>query len=117
MKNYFIAFILIFSFGLSQDSSRVSLSPCEHPLIKIAQTQGLKSVPIKDIYKYNKLVKACEKKGGAQQIEQIYKNDWRRDFQKSKVMSSWTSTHAMCVFVSFAYYFAGKLLSIKPDKS
>ena len=117
MKTLFLGLILISSLGLSQDSSRVNLSPCDHPLIKIAQTQGLKSVPIRDIYRYNKLVKACEKEGGAQQIEQIYKNDWRRDFQKSKAMSSWTSTHAMCVFVSFAYYFAGKLLSVKPDKS
>ena len=61
MKTLFLGLTLIFSLGLSQDSSKVNLSPCEHPLIKIAQTQGLKSVPIKDIYRYNKLVKACEK--------------------------------------------------------
>ena len=117
MKNIFPTSILIFCCGFSQDSTKVSLNPCDHPLIKLAQAQGLKSVPIKDIYKYNKLAKACAKKGGAKQIEQIYKNDWHRDFQQSKVMSSWTSTHAMCVFASFAYYFTGKILSVKPGES
>jgi len=117
LKNISFTFFLIFTHGLSQDSSKVDLSPCDHPLIKLAQNEGTKSVPIKDMYKYKQLIKACEKEGGRQHIEKIYNNDWHRDFQKSKVMASWTSTHAMCVFVSFAYYFAGKVLAVRPESS
>ena len=95
----------------------LDLSPCEDPLIKLAKNKGVKSVPLKDIYRYRKLVKACKKQGGIETVNEINKSDWYRDFQKAKVMLSWTSTHAMCVFVSFSYYFAGKVLAKKPEES
>ena len=33
-------------------------------------------------------------------MKQIELMDWERDFKRSKAMSSWTSTHAMVVFVT-----------------
>ena len=38
--------------------------------------------------------------------------DWERDFKRSKAMSSWTSTHAMFVFVTVGYYYMAKILDI-----
>ena len=117
MKFFLLLFYIFTSFGYAQDSTKTVLSPCEDPLIKLAKNKGIKSIPIKDIYRYRRLLKACKEQEGVEKIEEIYKNDWYRDFQKSKVMASWTSTHAMCVFVSFAYYFAGKVLATKPENS
>ena len=40
-----------------------------------------------------------------------------KEIKKAKSMASWTSTHAMIVFVSFGYYFAGRVLATKPGSS
>ncbi|MGY8783276.1 MAG: hypothetical protein ACKVHA_07710 [Fidelibacterota bacterium] len=49
-------------------------------------------------------------------MERLVYNDWQRDYEKAKKMQSWSSTHAMCVFVSFAYFFAGQALATDPGK-
>ena len=90
-------------------------SPCEDPLLKLAELEGIKAIPFKDILRFEKLVKACENDGGEKIIEKIYDKDWNRDYNSARRMSSWTSTHAMCVFVSFAYYFAGKIFATVPS--
>jgi len=64
-------------------------------------------VPLKDIFKYRKLVKECEKYGGEKVIQQIELRDFERDFRKSKNMASWTSTYSVCVFITMTYYFIG----------
>ena len=87
------------------------VSPCDHPLLKLANKKGIKSVPLKDILLYKRLLKKCEREGGKKIVEKIVKNDWNRDFKTSRRMASWTSTHAMCVFVSFGYYFLGKIFA------
>ena len=87
-------------------------NPCSHPLIKFAKDNGIKSIPLKDIFKYRRLVKECEKTGDFNTIEQIELIDWERDFKRSKAMSSWTSTHAMFVFVTVGYYYMAKILDI-----
>ena len=60
---------------------------------------------------------SCEKNGGKDQILKLHENDWDRDYKKARRMASWTSTHAMLVSVTFVYYFAGKVLATKPDKT
>ncbi len=111
--------IILFLFHLliAQNVDLEVISPCDDPLIKLASNKGIKAVPVKNILKYKRLLKACEKEGRVEDVKQILAKDWHRDFQRSKVMASWTSTHAMCVFVSFAYYFAGKILAVKPESS
>ena len=102
---------LFMSRSLGQDT----VSPCEDPLIKLAETKGIKAVPLKDMRKLKKLMKACERDGGKDQIKKLYVNDWNRDYKKARRMASWTSTHAMCVFVSFGYYFVGKVVATTPS--
>ena len=87
-------------------------NPCSHALIKLAKDNGIKSIPLKDIFKYRKLVEECKKSGNSQVIEQIELMDWERDFKRSKAMSSWTSTHAMFVFITVGYYYMAKILDI-----
>ena len=82
---------------------------------KFAQTKGIKAVPLKDIRRFNKLLKACERQGGKEEIKQLFYKDWQRDYNSARRMASWTSTHAMCVFVTFGYYFAGRVLATKPS--
>ena len=65
-------------------------NPCSHPLIKLAKENGIKAVPMKDIFKY-------------------------RNFKRSKAMSSWTSTHAMLTVVFVGYYYMAKILDIPYD--
>ena len=81
----------------------------------LAQTKGIKAVPLKDIRRFNKLLKACERQGGKEEVKQLYYKDWQRDYNSSRRMASWTSTHAMCVFVAFGYYFSGRVLATKPS--
>ena len=64
---------LLFFWGvLTGQEPKESISPCEDPLIKLAQTKGIKAVPLKDIRRFNKLLKACERQGGKEQIKQLY---------------------------------------------
>ena len=89
-------------------------NPCDHYLILLAEKEGLKAIPISDLISFEKLAKECERNGGRSKISQIYTNDWKRDYEKAKTMASWTSTHAVCVFVTFGYYFLGKIFATKP---
>ncbi len=107
----FIFIIVSYSIVSGQSTSEKQ-NPCSHPLIKFARDNGIKSVPLKDILKYRKLVRECEKSGNSKAIEQIELMDWERDFKRSKAMSSWTSTHAMFVFVTVGYYYMAKILDI-----
>ena len=93
------------------------VSPCNHPLLELANKEGIKAVPLKDILLFKRLLKKCENEGGKKVVEKIVKNDWDRDYKTSRRMASWTSTHAMCVFVSFGYYFLGKIFATKPKSS
>ena len=111
----FFALLIFCGILTGQNPMVVSVSPCNDPLIKLAQTKGIKAVPLKNIRRFNKLLKACENQGGKEQVKQLYYNDWQRDYNSARRMASWTSTHAMCVFVSFGYYFAGRVLAIKPS--
>ena len=112
-----ISSILIIGTILAKDENRKDYNPCNHPLIRLAESKGLKAVPLKDMIKLRKLIKDCEKSGGDDQIKKLYENDWKRDYKKAKSMASWTSTHAMVVVVSFGYYFAGRVLATKPGSS
>ena len=107
----FIFIIVSYSIVSGQSTSEKH-NPCSHPLIKFAKDNGIKSIPLKDILKYRKLVRECEKSGNSKAIEQIELMDWERDFKRSKAMYSWTSTHAMFVFVTVGYYYMAKVLDI-----
>jgi len=101
--------------GQSIDGKQVS--PCDDPLVKLANDKGLKAIPLKNILKYRKLIRACENEGKTEYVKKIHEKDWHRDYKRSRNMASWTSTHAMFVLVSFAYYYAGKILATKPESS
>ena len=89
------------------------MNPYSH-LIKLARKR-VKSVPVKDILKFRKLIKECENNGNKAAVEQIYLMDLERDFKKSKTMASWTSTHAMFVITTIGYYYMAKVLDIQFD--
>ena len=110
-----LALLFFFSVLSGQKQKEDYTSPCNDPLIMLAQTKGIKAVPLRDIRRFNKLLKACERQGGKEQVKQLYYKDWQRDYNSARRMASWTSTHAMCVFVSFGYYFAGRVLATKPS--
>jgi len=111
-----LLFIPIFCSILSgQNIKEESFSPCDDPLIKLAQSKGIKAVPLREIRRFKKLLKACERDGGKEDVKQLYYRDWERDYNSSRRMASWTSTHAMCVFVAFGYYFAGLIFATKPS--
>ena len=112
---FFLALLIFFGILAAQKPREGSVSVCDDPLIKLAQTKGIKAVPLKDIRRFNKLLKACERQGGKEEIKQLYHKDWQRDYNSARRMASWTSTHAMCVFVSFGYYFAGRILATTPS--
>ena len=105
------------SFIFCQNNNQEIFSSCTDPLIILAQNEGVKAIPLKDMRRFKKLLKQCERDGGEEMMNRLIYNDWQRDYEKAKKMQSWTSTHAMCVFVSFAYYFAGQVLATKPGDS
>tara|TARA_B110000263_G_scaffold106754_1_gene93194 strand:+ start:42 stop:245 length:204 start_codon:yes stop_codon:yes gene_type:complete len=49
----------VFLFG--QESLADRPNPCEDPLLNLAQHKGIKAIPIKDIPRFRKLMKACER--------------------------------------------------------
>jgi hypothetical protein len=108
--------LFIFNFIYSQKNNLVQSTPCEHPLILLAEEKGIKAIPIRDLMKFKKIVEDCERLGDKEKIERMIYNDWQRDYEKAKKMQSWSSTHAMCVFVSFAYYFVGQVIATKPGE-
>ena len=116
MKQIFFSILLI-GLLIAKGEDKKDYNPCNHPLIRLAESKGLKAVPLKDMIKLRKLIKDCERSGGKDQIVKLYENDWKRDYKSARTMASWTSTHAMVVVVSFGYYFAGKVLATKPGDS
>ena len=107
--------IISFSILFGKNKIEKQSNPCSHPLIKLARERGVKSIPIKDILKYRKLIKECENNGNPAVVEQILMMDWERDFKRSKTMASWTSTHAMFVMTTIGYYYMAKVLDIPYD--
>ncbi len=110
----YIIVIASYSFLFGQDTLEKK-NPCSHPLLKLAKDNGIKSIPLKDIFRYRSLMKKCEDSGNSIVIEQIQMIDWERDFKKSKSMASWTSTHAMFVVVTVSYFYMAKVLDIPFD--
>tara|TARA_B100001057_G_C22577630_1_gene843690 strand:- start:245 stop:586 length:342 start_codon:yes stop_codon:yes gene_type:complete len=82
-------------------------NPCSDRTITFARKYGVKALPVKDIPRYHKASKDCLEKGGEVLIEQIHINEYNRDFNTSKFMSSWTSTYGMCVTAIIFYFFVG----------
>ena len=103
----FTAVILSIVFLFGQDSMTDRPNPCEDPLLNLAQNKGIKAIPIKDIPRFRKLMKACEDKGGYKTTEQIVYRDWQRDYNKAKTMASFTPTFSVIVFLVMIYYFIG----------
>lgn len=104
---YCISFTFYFGLLFSQEPNLPDENPCDHPLLKLARQQGVRAIPLKEYFKYRKIVKSCDEHGGRLFIEQIEQRDFIRDYYKSKVMASWTSTYAICVFTVIFYYFIG----------
>ena len=80
-----IKIILLFisiSILLGKNPMEKQMNPCSHPLIKLAREKGIKSIPVKDILKFRKLIKECENNGNEAVVEQIYLMDWERDYKK-----------------------------------
>lgn len=107
MKHIIIYLIIIFTVSHGQDKDRSISNPCDDPTIIFARKNGVKALPIKDLPHYLKVSKACQNKGGDVLIDQIYINEYNRDFQQSKFMSAWTSTYGMCVTAIIFYFFVG----------
>jgi len=110
----YVIVLASFSFLFGQDRLEKE-NPCSHPLLKLAKDNGIKSIPLKDIFRYRSLMKECENSGKSIVVEQIQMIDWERDFKKSKTMASWTSTHAMFVVVTVGYFYVAKVLDIPYD--
>jgi len=104
----FLAPLIIFC----QENNVKSDNPCADPLLALARKNGVKSLPIKDLPRYLKVSKACREMGGDAMIDQIYINEYNRDYKRSKYMSSWTSTYGMCITVMIFYFFLG-LVTVK----
>jgi len=88
-------------------------NPCENPLLNLAEKKGIKAIPIKDIPRFRKLMKACEDKGGYKVIEKIIHKDWQRDYKKAKTMASFTPTFSVIVSLVMIYYFIGLAIATK----
>ena len=106
MKKLFLLFIVI-TVSFAQENNKKINNPCADPIISYARKFGVKAIPIKDLPHYFKVSKACREKGGDAVIDQVYINEYSRDFDRSKFMSSWTSTYGMCVTAIIFYFFVG----------
>ena len=109
----FISIIFLFVFLFGQESMADRPNPCEDPLLNLAQNNGIKAIPIKDIPRFRKLMKACEDEGDYKVIEQIVYRDWQRDYNKAKTMASFTPTFSVIVFLVMIYYFIGLAIATK----
>jgi hypothetical protein len=101
----------VFLFGQASPTNKPN--PCQDPLLNLAENKGIKAIPIKDIPRFRKLMKACEDDGGEKIIEQIIYKDWQRDYNKAKTMASFTPTFSVLVFLVMIYYFIGLAISTK----
>ena len=108
-----ISTILMFVFLFGQGSMVDGSNPCEDPLLNLAENKGIKAIPIKDIPRFRKLMKACEDDGGTKIIEKIVHKDWQRDYKKAKTMASFTPTFSVIVFLVMIYYFIGLAIATK----
>jgi len=106
MKNLFFSFLFCFSIIFPQSTFNDN-NPCSDQTITFARKFGVKALPIKDLPRYFKASKICREKGGETLIDQIQINEYNRDFEQSKFMSSWTSTYAMCITAIIFYFFVG----------
>lgn len=106
MKKLFLLFIII-TVSTAQENNKEIKNPCSDPIISYARKFGVKAIPIKDLPHFFKVSKACREKGGEVVIDQVYINEYSRDFDRSKFMSSWTSTYGMCVTAIIFYFFVG----------
>jgi len=109
----FTSTVLFFVFLFGQESLVDRPNPCEDPLLNLAQKKGIKAIPIKDIPRFRKLMKACEDEGGHKFIEKIVYQDWQRDYKKAKTMASFTPTFSVIVFLVMLYYFIGLAIATK----
>ena len=105
-------YLIIFGISLFIDLQAQAVdnkpqNPCSDRTITFARKYGVKALPVKDIPRYHKASKDCLEKGGEVLIEQIHINEYNRDFNTSKFMSSWTSTYGMCVTAVIFYFFVG----------
>jgi len=107
MKIIIFYLFISFSFYYSQEEYELDNNPCADPIISFARKHGVKALPVTDIPKYLKVSKACKENGGEVVIDQIYINEYNRDFEQSKFMSGWTSTYGMCVTAIIFYFFVG----------
>ena len=103
--------IIVASFIFGQNTQIEDTHPCDDPLLKIAMSEGIKSIPLKDILRLQKLLKDCEEQGGEQQVQKIIRQDWERDFRTARHMDGWTSTFSICVALTAFYYFVGLFLA------
>ena len=109
----FTSTVLFFVFLFGQESLADRPNPCEDPLLNLAEKKGIKAIPIKDIPRFRKLMKACENDGGEKVIEKIVYKDWQRDYKKAKTMASFTPTFSVLVFLVMIYYFIGLAIATK----
>ena len=107
MKSLIIFGISLFIDLQAQAVDNKPQNPCSDRTITFARKYGVKALPVKDIPRYHKASKDCLEKGGEVLIEQIHINEYNRDFNTSKFMSSWTSTYGMCVTAIIFYFFVG----------
>lgn len=106
MKNLFCSILFGFSIIFPQTSFNEN-NPCSDRTITFARKFGVKALPVKDLPRYFKASRICREKGGETLIDQILINEYNRDFERSKFMSSWTSTYGMCVTAIIFYFFVG----------
>ena len=109
-----ISLILLLGIIFAKVGNNKEYNPCNHPLIRLAESKGLKAVPLKDMIKLRKLIKECEKSGGKDQIVKLYENDWKRDYKSAMIFSSWTSTYSILVFMTLVYYYIGMIYATEP---
>jgi len=107
MKYLFIFGVILFIDLQAQANDNKLLNPCSDRTVIFARKFGVKALPVKDLPRYHNASKECLEKGGEALIEQIHINEYNRDFNKSKFMSSWTSTYGMCVTAIIFYFFIG----------
>ena len=89
--------------------------PCHepvHPLILQAKAKGIKSIPLKSMSEFRRLLDDCSKTGHKETVKQIKRADFDRDFKEAQYMSGWTSNHAGCVSMIIFYYYVG-LITVK----
>ena len=107
MKYLIILSVILFIDLQAQWVDKKPQNPCSDRTIIFARKFGVKALPVIDLPRYHKASKECLEKGGEVLIEQIHINEYNRDFNTSKFMSSWTSTYGMCVTAIIFYFFVG----------